>query len=178
MPYSSQPLPSELKPQRKLHEARGSQRGEVLAKLRRIVRERRLSLADIVAHRIGCIESLPAELQPPLLTQREILAYAGIDLEHPVANHVIAYPRLAGPLWPERRLRRCRIGKDVGADAHAVHDGVLRLRGHGRRAVGHGVSLDVPVRRPGETVVNGDWETACPAEQSRDVPAAYQRLQH
>ena len=82
MPFSPLQPDSERKPQRELHESRRGQGGVIFPELCRIERQRRLRPAHIVAHRIGSIKRLPAELNSPLLAQREILAPAGVDVEH------------------------------------------------------------------------------------------------
>jgi len=69
----------------------------ISAELGWVVGERGLSgggqrSAHVVAHRVGGVKRLSAELQTPLLTKREILAHPGIDVEHAVANDVVASP--------------------------------------------------------------------------------------
>src|SRR5208282_1373087 len=128
--------------------------------------------AHVVAHRVGRIEGLQAELQTPLLPKRKILADAGIDVEHAVANHIVPHSGFARPLWAKSCLRQVRMLKNVRPNVYAIDHGVLGIGRHRRRSVGLGIALDVPVRGPGETVVNGDRETSCPTEYAGDMPAA------
>src|ERR1017187_8608411 len=143
----------------------------ISAELCWVVGQRRLRGAHVVAHRVGCVERLPTELHKPLFAKRPFLAYAGIDVEHAVADDVVADSGLARPLRPECRLGCGRIGEDVGA-AHTIHNDVLGVGRLGRWSVRHGIAFDVPVGGPGETVVDRDRETGGPAEYAGDVPTA------
>src|SRR5579863_2137318 len=164
---------SEYDAQRKLHEAGRSQRPKVSAELCRTEGERRLCAAHVVAHRVGGVERFPFEFQSPLLTQREFLGYARIDIKHALADDAIANSGFARPLWTVGRQRRCRIFEDIGA-AHPVHNNVFGIGCHRSWTVRLGIAFDVPVGGPGEAVVNGDGEAAGPAEYAGYVPSANQ----
>src|SRR5579872_1852146 len=121
---------SKREPQRKLHKTRRGQCRQVFSELCRILGKRGLRRAShrsahIVPNRVESIESLPTELKPSLLAKREILAYAGINIEHSIANHVVADSGFARPIRTECRLGSGRVGEHVGADIHAIHHGVL-----------------------------------------------------
>src|SRR5581483_4588534 len=176
IPFSSPSLKgmSEQESECELHKSRSSQRIQVLSELGRIIGKRRLSPAHIVADRIGCIECLPAEFQTALLSKREILRDAGVDVEHAIADYAVPYARLSRPLWAERCFRSCWIGEDIWSDPNSIHNCILGIRRFRRRAVRHRVAFDVPVRSPREAVVNRDGEAAGPPEDSGNVPPADQ----
>ena len=84
-----------------------------------VIRKRRLSGTYIIADSIGGIECLPAELHSPLLAERKVLADSRIDIEHSLANDVVADSRFTEPLRTESRLEAADVSFGRTVDIYA-----------------------------------------------------------